>query len=104
MSYSEFVSVIAILQGEKARTKRMLSYLEEERPVVFQIFDSQENRILEAAKRIEQLGPDVIDLNMGCSVRHVSGRGAGAGLLKHPIKIGKIFEKLVGSVNVPVTG
>lgn len=104
MSYSEFVSVIAILQGENARTKRMLSYLEEERPVVFQIFDSQENRILEAAKRIEQLGPDVIDLNMGCSVRHVSGRGAGAGLLKHPVKIGKIFEKLVGSVNVPVTG
>ena len=104
MSYSEFVSVIAILRGENDRTKRMLSYLEEERPVVFQIFDSQENRILEAAKRIEQLGPDIIDLNMGCSVRHVSGRGAGAGLLKHPVKIGKIFEKLVTSVNVPVTG
>ena len=52
MSYSEFVSVIAILQGENARTKRMLSYLEEERPVVFQIYDSQENRILEAPKRI----------------------------------------------------
>ena len=104
MSYTEFVSVIAILQGENERTRRMLAYREDERPVVFQIFDNQEDRIVEAARRIEQLGPDVIDLNMGCSVRHVSGRGAGAGLLRDPAKIGRIFERLVRSVSVPVTG
>ena len=103
MSYTEFVSALAILHGKSERTRRMLRYRQKERPVVFQIFDSDEQRIVEAARRIEQLGPDVIDLNMGCSVHQVSGRGAGAALLKDPRKISSIFENLTRFLRVPVT-
>ncbi len=103
MSYTEFVSALAILHGKSERTRRMLRYREEERPVVFQIFDSDEQRLVEAARRIEQLGPDVIDINMGCSVRQISGRGAGAALLKNPRKIGRIFHSLARVLSVPVT-
>ncbi len=104
MSYTEFVSVIAFLAGPNRKTLRMLEYLPSERPVVFQIFDSDEDRIVEAARRLEEMGPDIIDLNMGCSVRKVSGRGAGAGLLRDPGKIGRIFARLSKAVRVPVTG
>lgn len=103
MSYTEFVSARAILHDRSPRTRRMLRYCEEERPVTFQIFDSDESRILEAARRIQDMGPDMIDLNMGCSVRHVSGKGAGAALMKNPLKVGRIFESLSASLGVPVS-
>jgi nifR3 family TIM-barrel protein len=104
MSYTEFVSALALVNGPNDRSLRMLRYRETERPVVFQIFDNDEDRLNSAAQSLEKLGPDVIDLNMGCSVRHVSGRGAGAGLLRDPSKIGRIFRRLVQAVSVPVTG
>ncbi len=56
------------------------------------------------AQKIERLGPGIIDLNMGCSVSGVSGRGAGAGLLREPQKIGRIFNRMSKAVRVPVTG
>ena len=102
MSYTEFVSAAAYLGGPGQRTLQMLSYRPEERPITFQIFDSDEDRIVEVARRIEALGPDVVDLNMGCSVRKVSGRGAGAGLLRDPRKIGRIFSRLSRKLKVPV--
>ncbi len=104
MSYTEFVSAIGLLQGKNERALRMLAYREQERPVVFQIFDSEEQRLEDAARLIEQLGPDIIDLNMGCSVNKVSGRGAGAGLLREPAKIARIISRMVAAVQVPVTG
>ncbi|MEE8585321.1 MAG: tRNA dihydrouridine synthase DusB [Acidobacteriota bacterium] len=104
MSYTEFVSVIAFLAGPNRKTLQMLDFLPCERPVVFQIFDADEDRIVEVALRLEEMGPDIIDLNMGCSVRKVSGRGAGAGLLRDPSKIGRIFARLSQALRVPVTG
>jgi nifR3 family TIM-barrel protein len=103
MSYSEFVSADGILHSSE-RTFQMLRFDPTERPVVFQIFGSKEDILVEAAQRIESLGPDIIDLNMGCSVRKVSGRGSGAALLKEPAKIGRIFQRLTQSLTVPVTG
>lgn len=103
MSYTEFVSTEALIR-DNPKSLRMLRYDETERPVIFQIFGSEPGVILEAAKRIEQLGPDIIDLNMGCSVKKVSGRGAGAGLLRDPVKIGRIFRTLSKSLSAPVTG
>ncbi|MBN1991532.1 MAG: tRNA dihydrouridine synthase DusB [Anaerolineae bacterium] len=103
MSYTEFVSADGILHGNE-RTMQILEYDPAERPVVFQIFGSDETTLVEAARKIEQLGPDMIDLNMGCSVRKISGRGAGAALLKDPAKIGRIFARLNRAVSVPVTG
>ncbi len=103
MSYTEFVPAEAILFGVK-KTLRMLSFDPSERPVVFQFFGNDEVNLEEAARRLEALGPDIIDLNMGCSVKNVSGRGAGAGLLRDPAKIGRIFARLTRAVSVPVTG
>jgi nifR3 family TIM-barrel protein len=103
MSYTEFVSADGILY-ENDRTRRMLAYDPIERPVTFQIFGNDETLLEEAARRIEPLGPDIIDINMGCSVKKVSGRGAGAGLLKDPAKIGRIFARLTKALSVPVTG
>ena len=103
MSYTEFVPAEAILAGVK-KTLRMLTFDPVERPVVFQFFGSDEDRLEAAARRLEELGPDIIDLNMGCSVKNVSGRGAGAGLLRDPQKIGRIFSRLTRAVSLPVTG
>jgi tRNA-dihydrouridine synthase B len=104
MSYTEFVSADGILHGNN-RTLEMLRFDPAEHPVlVFQIFGHDEITLAEAARKIEQLGPDVIDLNMGCSVKKVSARGAGAALLKDPAKIGRIFARLNKAVSVPVTG
>jgi nifR3 family TIM-barrel protein len=103
MSYTEFVSVDGLLHGNE-RTLQMLDFDPSERPMTFQIFGSDEGKIEAAARRIEQLGPDIIDLNMGCSVPKVSGRGAGAALLRDPAKIGRIFGRLTKALSIPVTG
>ncbi len=104
MSYTEFVSAEAIVQGGGERTRLMLAASPREYPVVFQIFGNSVELLVEAARRIEALGPHIIDVNMGCSVRKISGKGAGAGLLRDPAKIGRIFRALTRAVSVPVTG
>ena len=103
MSYTEFVPAEAVLHGNH-KTLRMLRFDPGERPVVFQFFGSDEAALEAAARRLEALGADIVDLNMGCSVSNVAGRGAGAGLLRDPIKIGRIFRRLTQAVSIPVTG
>jgi nifR3 family TIM-barrel protein len=103
MSYTEFVSVDGLLHGNE-KTRHLLDFHPSEYPITFQVFGSDEYKIVEACKMIEQWGPTIIDLNMGCSVAKVSGRGAGAGLLCEPAKIGRIFARLSKSLSVPVTG
>lgn len=103
MSYTEFVSADGILHGND-RTLQMLEFDPSESPMVFQIFGKDEDTLEAAARKIEALGPDIIDLNMGCSVRKVSGRGSGAALLKEPAKIGRIFTRLTRALSIPVTG
>lgn len=103
MSYTEFVSADGILHGNK-RTVQMLAFDPIEKPMVFQIFGYDEDILVQAARKIESLGPDIIDINMGCSVRKVSERGAGAALLKDPLKVGRIFARLSRTLAVPVTG
>lgn len=103
MSYTEFVSVESILFANPKAHKR-LEYHPAERPVVFQIFGADVDLIVRAAEKIEAMRPDIIDLNMGCSAKNVAGRGAGAGLLKTPQKIGEIIRALVKTLDVPVTG
>lgn len=103
MSYTEFVAAEAILHPND-KTQRMLTFQPCEAPMVFQFFGSDEMLLEEAARRLESLGPTILDLNMGCSVKNVSGRGAGAGLLREPAKIGRIFQRLTKAVSIPVTG
>ncbi|MBN2149494.1 MAG: tRNA-dihydrouridine synthase [Anaerolineales bacterium] len=102
MSYTEFINAIDIVHRHPHVHER-LDYLPQERPVVFQVFDNQPERLVEAALRLQARGPDIIDVNLGCSARCVSERGAGAGLLRAPAKIAEIFTRLTEALDVPVT-
>lgn len=103
MSYTEVISMDGVL-WKNQKTFKLLNYVPTERPVIFQILGNDEDKLVEACRIIEQLGPDIIDVNMGCSVSDIAGKGAGAGLLKDPAKIGRIFNKLTKVLHVPVTG
>lgn len=103
MSYTEFLNAIDIT-GRHPHLERKLAYLESERPVVYQIFDDDPDRLVEAARILARRKPDIIDVNMGCSDKSVSGRGAGAGLLRTPEKIARIFSRLSKELDIPVTG
>jgi tRNA-dihydrouridine synthase B len=104
LSYTEFINTRDVLSKRHPLLPRRLAYLEEERPVIYQIFDSEPERLLKAAQMLQEHKPDIIDINMGCSVPKISGRGAGAGLLREPQKIAQIFSLLTHSLDVPVTG
>lgn len=102
-SYSEFISGIDVLHGNHFVHDK-IRFLPEERPVIFQIFDQEPARILQVAVELEKYNPDIIDINMGCPTKSVSGRGAGAGLLQEPEKIKEIFSTLSKTLSVPVSG
>ncbi len=103
MSYTEFINALDILQGHPYVAQK-LAFLPDERPIVFQIFDNEPERLLEVALRLQEQGPDIIDINLGCSAKTVSSRGAGAGLLRTPLKVARIFRRLSGALEVPLTG
>ncbi|MBQ2056718.1 MAG: tRNA-dihydrouridine synthase, partial [Bacteroidaceae bacterium] len=84
-------------------TMRKLTISDEERPVAIQIYGREKDAIVEAAKIVEQAKPDVIDINFGCPVKKVAGKGAGAGMLQHPDKMLEITKAVVDAVNLPVT-
>ena len=102
--YAEMVSDKAICYNNK-KTMDMLYMTDYERPLAQQIFGSDEESFVEAAKLIEEkMHPDIIDINMGCPVPKVALRAqAGSALLKDPDKIKKIVKKVVDAVSVPVT-
>ncbi|MEN6571302.1 MAG: tRNA dihydrouridine synthase DusB [Anaerolineaceae bacterium] len=102
LSYTEFINCIDVTYGHPHLQKK-LTFAQEERPIVFQIFDDDAQRMLESALKLEKLEPDIIDMNIGCSARNVSNRGAGAGLLKDPVKIAQIASSLVKNLHRPVT-
>jgi tRNA-dihydrouridine synthase B len=105
MNYTEFVPVEGLL-GKKRDNRfwRRLDKKPDEHPIVFQIFGNNAQKILNAALRIEELGPDIIDINMGCSTRRVSGRGAGVGMMPQPSLVAETFQLLTTNIGVPVTG
>ncbi|MBR7043982.1 MAG: tRNA dihydrouridine synthase DusB [Prevotella sp.] len=102
MVYTEFVSAEALIRDVKA-TIRKLTISDEERPVGIQIYGRDVEAMVEAAKIVEQAGPDLIDLNFGCPVKKVAGKGAGAGMLQNIPKLLEITEKVVQAVRLPVT-
>ncbi len=103
MSYSEFVKVEHVLHSPR-HTKAKLYYEEAERPVVFQIYGDDVEQIVQAARIVQELGPDIIDINMGCPAKSVAARGAGVGLMRTPLKIARLFRKLSAVLSVPFTG
>lgn len=103
MSYTEFVKSDDIVHLFR-RVRARLTYEESERPVTFQIYGDDPEVMLEAALIAQDLGPDIIDINMGCPAKSVAHRGCGVGLMRTPEKIGQIFAKLTARLSVPVTG
>ena len=102
MVYTEFVSAEALVRDVKSTVKK-LTISDEERPVGIQIYGRDVDAMVEAAKIVEQASPDVIDLNFGCPVKKVAGKGAGAGMLQNIPKMLEITQKVVDAVSVPVT-
>lgn len=102
--YAEMVSDKAICYDNQ-KTIDMLYMSEEERPITQQIFGSDVDSFVTAAKYIETtMHPDIIDINMGCPVPKIALRSqAGSALLKNPKKVGEIVKAVVDAVNVPVT-
>ena len=103
MVYTEFVSAEALIRSIKS-TVNKLNIADEERPVGIQIYGRDTEAVVEAAKIVEdQAHPDVIDLNFGCPVKKVAGKGAGAGMLQNLPKLLDITKQVVDAVKTPVT-
>lgn len=102
MVYTEFVSSDSLVRDVK-KTREKLVISEEERPVAIQIYGREPEAMADAAKICEEANPDIIDINFGCPVKRVAGKGAGSGMLKTPELMLEITEKVVKAVNKPVT-
>ena len=102
MVYTEFVSAEALVRSVKS-TINKLTISEEERPVGIQIYGRSVEDMVEAAKIVEEAKPDIIDINFGCPVKKVAGKGAGAGMLQNIPLLLNITREVVKSVKLPVT-
>lgn len=102
MVYSEFISSDALIRSIKS-TERKLEIYDQERPVAIQLYGRDVESITEAAKIAESAKPDIIDLNFGCPVKKVAGKGGGAGLLKDIPKMMEIINSVAKNVSIPVT-
>ena len=102
MVYTEFISADALIRNMK-RTEQKLTLADEERPVAIQLYGREVEPMVEAARIAEAAQPDIIDLNFGCPVKKVAGKGAGAGLLRDIPKMLDITSAVVKAVNKPVT-
>ena len=102
MVYTEFVSADALIRAV-SKTEQKLNISEAERPVAIQIYGRDVDTMVQAAKIVEQARPDVIDLNFGCPVKRVAGKGAGAGMLRNIPLMLEITRAVVNAVRLPVT-
>jgi nifR3 family TIM-barrel protein len=99
---SEMISCHGLVY-QQAKTLRMLASIPEERPVAFQLFGSDPEVMADAAEIMASYNPDMLDINMGCPVRKVTKRGAGAALMTDPNLAKSILTKIVSRVSLPVT-
>lgn len=102
MVYTEFVSAEALIRNINSTTRK-LQINEAERPVAIQIYGRDVEAMIEAAKIVEDAKPELIDINFGCPVKKVAGKGAGAGMLRDIPKLLHITREVVKAVNLPVT-
>ena len=100
--YTEFVSSDALIR-QVNKSMQKLTISDEERPVAIQIYGRDVDSMTEAARIVETVKPDIIDLNFGCPVKRVAGKGAGAGMLQNVPLMLDIVRSVVNAVNTPVT-
>ena len=102
MVYTEFVSADALIRNV-SKTQQKLDVSDEERPVAIQIYGKEVGPMVEAAQICEEAKPDVLDINFGCPVKKVAGKGAGAGMLRNIPLMLEITREVVKAVKLPVT-
>lgn len=102
MVYTEFVSADALIRNINSTTRK-LSIDPGERPTAIQIYGREVAPMVEAAKIVEEACPDILDINFGCPVKKVAGKGAGAGMLRDIPKMLEITRAVVNAVKIPVT-
>ena len=102
MVYTEFVSSDALIRHVN-KTKQKLEISDDERPVAIQIYGKDPETMAEAARICEEANPDIIDINFGCPVKKVAGKGSGAGLLRDIPRMLEITKAVVNAVKLPVT-
>lgn len=102
MVYTEFVSSDALIRSVNKTTQK-LTICDEERPVAIQIYGKDTAAMVDAARIVEEARPDILDINFGCPVKKVAGKGAGAGMLQNIPKMLEITRAVVEAVKIPVT-
>jgi nifR3 family TIM-barrel protein len=102
MTYTEFVSADALIRNIAATTRK-LEIKDGERPTAIQIYGREVEPMVEAARIVEAAKPDILDINFGCPVKKVAGKGAGAGMLRDIPRMLEITRAVVNAVNIPVT-
>ena len=100
---TEFTSADGVLRAKDQKAKRYLHFYEDEHPISAQLFGSDPKVMAEAARIVEGLGFDVVDLNLGCPAKKVVKCNGGSGLLRDLPAIGQIFEAVRGAVTIPFT-
>lgn len=100
--YTEFINSDGLIRANK-KTENKLEITAEEKPVGIQIYGGNLEPMIQAARISETKNPDIIDINAGCWVKKIAGRGAGAGLLKDPCYMQTMVESIVKAVSIPVT-
>ena len=101
LAYTEFVSADALVRNIEATTRKLK--LEDDRPTAIQLYGRETEPMVEAALTAQEAEPDFIDLNFGCPVKKVAGKGAGAGMLRNIPKMLEITRAVVNAVHLPVT-
>lgn len=102
MVYTEFVSSDALIRHIN-KSKAKLTISDNERPVAIQIYGREVSAMVEAAKICEEAAPDILDINFGCPVKKVAGKGAGSGMMRTPDLMVEITKEVVKAVKMPVT-
>lgn len=102
MTYTEFVSADALIRSIAATTRK-LHIADGERPTAIQIYGREVEPMVEAARIVEEAHPDILDINFGCPVKKVAGKGAGAGMLRDIPRMLEITREVVKAVSLPVT-
>ena len=100
---TEFTSADGVLRAKDQKAKRYLHFYEDEHPISAQLFGSDPKVMADAARMVEDLGFDVVDLNLGCPAKKVVKCNGGSGLLRDLPAIGKIFEAVRAAIKIPFT-
>ena len=102
LTYTEFINSDSLIKGT-IRAQRKLDIFEQERPVGIQLYGGDEDSLSQASAIVDDTNPDLLDINFGCPVKGIVGRGAGAGVLRDPDRMIRLTAACVRSTRLPVT-